>query len=351
MADCATLDPPHDKMTSDTMDRQSVSLFQDLKLKRKRVRDLLTDSETNRSMYLEGCESDHQSDISSGDSAYVSDRSSECGASAAGEEAPVKKKRMVNEAAACQQLSPTQLSPTQLSPTQLSPKGDREEKRWTASSEEGKSSAATLSTSSTAATTMTYMQGYLMPVSAGFPPMANMATSGLKFIPMMGVPAQGMFPTTLHNMPAPMFIAAPPNGYIFTSAESISTPAGPIIAYPRTDSSTHATASQPAGKVEEGEKKHLAPPSPKFKEPASEESRLEKDHEFITHYTNGKFVYTGHLVENPHNKGHLSSAEPTQDDSDGEDAMVCAICSDKATGLHYGIITCEGYVLVGGFCL
>ncbi|XP_054709147.1 hormone receptor 4-like [Uloborus diversus] len=31
------------------------------------------------------------------------------------------------------------------------------------------------------------------------------------------------------------------------------------------------------------------------------------------------------------------------DDEDGEDTpMVCMICEDKATGLHYGIITCEG---------
>jgi nuclear receptor subfamily 6 group A len=34
------------------------------------------------------------------------------------------------------------------------------------------------------------------------------------------------------------------------------------------------------------------------------------------------------------------------DDPDEEDQpMICMICEDKATGLHYGIITCEGYVL------
>ena len=29
------------------------------------------------------------------------------------------------------------------------------------------------------------------------------------------------------------------------------------------------------------------------------------------------------------------------DDND-EHPMICMICDDKATGLHYGIITCEG---------
>lgn len=29
-------------------------------------------------------------------------------------------------------------------------------------------------------------------------------------------------------------------------------------------------------------------------------------------------------------------------DSDNEEPMICAICNDRATGLHYGIITCEG---------
>jgi len=31
--------------------------------------------------------------------------------------------------------------------------------------------------------------------------------------------------------------------------------------------------------------------------------------------------------------------EPTDED---EQPLVCMICEDKATGLHYGIITCEG---------
>ena len=30
------------------------------------------------------------------------------------------------------------------------------------------------------------------------------------------------------------------------------------------------------------------------------------------------------------------------DDDDDDTPMICMICEDKATGLHYGIITCEG---------
>ena len=30
---------------------------------------------------------------------------------------------------------------------------------------------------------------------------------------------------------------------------------------------------------------------------------------------------------------------------DDEEPLICMICEDKATGLHYGIITCEGYVI------
>lgn len=39
----------------------------------------------------------------------------------------------------------------------------------------------------------------------------------------------------------------------------------------------------------------------------------------------------GRGLDNPH--------EPTDED---EQPLVCMICEDKATGLHYGIITCEG---------
>ena len=38
----------------------------------------------------------------------------------------------------------------------------------------------------------------------------------------------------------------------------------------------------------------------------------------------------------------LNKAEESQRGSQGEASMFCDICGDKATGLHYGIISCEG---------
>ena len=65
---------------------------------------------------------------------------------------------------------------------------------------------------------------------------------------------------------------------------------------------------------------------------------------------NGKGV-----IVPPHNQlsmamnSHLnSSSSMANDDSDSDEPMVCEICDDKATGLHYGIITCEG--LVYSYC-
>lgn len=95
-------------------------------------------------------------------------------------------------------------------------------------------------------------------------------------------------------------------------------------------------------------------PGNSFKQPKREESRIKKDSEFISHYTKEAFVYRGHLAENPHNMkprplpsgsnaaGNILDLAMKAEDSDSEDPLVCAICNDKATGLHYGIVTCEG---------
>jgi nuclear receptor subfamily 6 group A len=43
------------------------------------------------------------------------------------------------------------------------------------------------------------------------------------------------------------------------------------------------------------------------------------------------------LGAEPHPMSH-----PQEDQEEEEQPMICMICEDKATGLHYGIITCEG---------
>ncbi|XP_060083347.1 uncharacterized protein LOC132562615 [Ylistrum balloti] len=72
-----------------------------------------------------------------------------------------------------------------------------------------------------------------------------------------------------------------------------------------------------------------------------------QDYSFIEHYTNGKFVYKGILKKGD---GQTSANDPVPmatvpqacADEEDEEQLVCAICNDRATGLHYGIITCEG---------
>ncbi|XP_005095260.2 uncharacterized protein LOC101860559 [Aplysia californica] len=211
---------------------------------------------------------------------------------------------------------------------------------------------------------------YLMQLSNGF---AAHPTSGMKIIPMMSISSAGVF----QPVPTPMFIAAPTDGYLVSAADSPFTHGASIITYPTLDG-PKAVSTEDVLKLDKpqviipgtataGDYPTLNLPSPKFKQPKKEDSnatRLEKDTEFISHYTNGAFVYRGHLAENPHNlkprptppaegaaataagvpgySNNMEAGGVKGEESEGEEALVCAICNDKATGLHYGIITCEG---------
>ena len=50
-------------------------------------------------------------------------------------------------------------------------------------------------------------------------------------------------------------------------------------------------------------------------------------------------VSSGDSTSTTGRTGHPTTA---MDDEDDDTPMICMICEDKATGLHYGIITCEG---------
>lgn len=39
---------------------------------------------------------------------------------------------------------------------------------------------------------------------------------------------------------------------------------------------------------------------------------------------------------------NTAPASPPRSPSNDDEQKICFICEDKATGLHYGIITCEG---------
>ncbi|XP_049782282.1 hormone receptor 4 [Schistocerca cancellata] len=59
-----------------------------------------------------------------------------------------------------------------------------------------------------------------------------------------------------------------------------------------------------------------------------------------------KFVLGMHHHQHQHQQAQahppLPPAQHHDDQEDEEQPMICMICEDKATGLHYGIITCEG---------
>jgi nuclear receptor subfamily 6 group A len=49
----------------------------------------------------------------------------------------------------------------------------------------------------------------------------------------------------------------------------------------------------------------------------------------------------GGLAGRPVVNGNHGDVNRMEED-DEDTPMICMICEDKATGLHYGIITCEG---------
>ena len=48
-----------------------------------------------------------------------------------------------------------------------------------------------------------------------------------------------------------------------------------------------------------------------------------------------------HVIESQNGHINIGMRGPNPDQED-EEPLLCNICEDRATGLHYGIITCEG---------
>ncbi|KAH9514587.1 hypothetical protein Btru_025730 [Bulinus truncatus] len=340
----------------------AAGLFQDLKLKKKRVRDILGETDSlmaGELVYTKPSECDQQSDVSTGsaDSAYISDRTSDM------DSAPPSKRKKTRKQAeqeyedeyeSRENASSRQQSPLTLSSSLSSAFGSTSSPPTSLSSSPNpilKTSAS--SPPSSSPVILSCPQGYLMHLSSGFGSNLN---GGMKLIPMMPI-SSSMF----QSASSPMFITTNASSYFVSSTKDSAYPRETsLITYPTLDGPKAVSADD----VLQLDKPQIAIASdigytttatttlnlhsPKFKQPKREESKLEKDSEFISHYTNGAFVYRGHLAENPHNTkpNHGdNTAYPGAvkcEDSDGEEPLVCAICNDKATGLHYGIITCEG---------
>ncbi|XP_053381300.1 uncharacterized protein LOC123566516 [Mercenaria mercenaria] len=180
-------------------------------------------------------------------------------------------------------------------------------------------------------------------------------------IPMMS-PMSGFLPFGVNGLSGvslpkdlpkgvkPLFVTAMPSGFIMTSS-------GPVALHTNTSNTFK-------GPQETGRKHRLScTDSEKSVSSGTSSKKIvtkETESEFIEHYTNGTFEYLGHLGslkrENQNECVRNASTSSVEMQSvameelvraptptyDNKYPMVCGICNDKATGLHYGIITCEG---------
>ncbi|KAL4219212.1 hypothetical protein ACF0H5_021794 [Mactra antiquata] len=170
----------------------------------------------------------------------------------------------------------------------------------------------------------------VMSPMSGFIPLAINGLSGVQI------------PQELSKGVQPVFMTSMPNGFVMTSSGPVAVSSPNRLSNDRKPKSVSSCGSDRSG-----------PTSKKFQ-------TKETESEFIDHYTNGTFVYLGHLgglkhkVKNVNESdvGGGNSQTVKEDETvpdmtpvstyDNKYPMVCGICNDKATGLHYGIITCEG---------
>ncbi|XP_052788398.1 hormone receptor 4-like [Mya arenaria] len=157
---------------------------------------------------------------------------------------------------------------------------------------------------------------------------------------MIPLTTQGLSACTGSDMPKgvqPLFFTSMPNGFMVK---------------PNDTSSENGKKSH---QMESTLGKHkLSQPDSK---PCKKFLTKESESEFIEHYTNGMFEYLGHLGRSQSSHACYVSKSGSSFDTerksvtkeniadltyDNKYPMVCGICNDRATGLHYGIITCEG---------
>ena len=287
------------------------SLFRDLKLKRKRVMDIVSNDCEQRAKSAGSSDCDTKSDS---DSAYISDRSSEVSDTISIDDHPLKKRplRKISDLQNFDQF------------TQQIKISARHQPIIPGNGGFG--------------TGMTFIglpPGYANVMQAhpmAFSPTADIMPNGMQLIPLMG-PAPGILQG--HMGGAPLLIAAPPTGFVCSSK-------GPPMVkkemssyeYPNSYGHTYIKTNT-----------HSQRPNPVYKSSDKLMDNTDKairDQQFIAHYTNGKFNHMSHMTETS-DRYHVGHRD---DDSESDEIMMCAICNDRSTGLHYGIITCEGLVHV-----
>ena len=176
--------------------------------------------------------------------------------------------------------------------------------------------------------------------------------SGLLPMTSMGLP--GMSTTNKQAATAaiqPLFFTTMPGGFVFTSM-------GPVpVVSPGQQTKESSVGNKRVQKQSfcmsgtDDDVDSRASSEPPYKKHMTKENETE----FIDHYTNGSFVYLGHTPDKAQDGQKVDGQGNQKGDKTGDlsdmlssmayynsQPMTCGICHDKATGLHYGIITCEG---------
>ncbi|KAL3871784.1 hypothetical protein ACJMK2_039761 [Sinanodonta woodiana] len=317
-----------EKQFPEGMDVQNTSLFQDLKLKRRRLKHLLasvtaTNDMVSTKSYSEA-DSDRHSDNSSesGESGYVSFASSssllEERCKRIQEDAPIKAESnalilpppFTGQIDGVPNTMHVGVAYLGIPDGVFLPNGQAE------NAPNGLQNFDT-------------MKMELMPVVTSIS--ENIPLNGMASIPvstMVGKMGSGL---------QPVFFTTMPSGFIMTSG-------GPVpVMKPTIISSKDIKMNDQIQKRNVAGNPSVMCGQDSFCEEDQQKKRaLETD--FIEHYTNGNFMYHGHMTFQ--SSMSTTSMNPKVDIGNEEryqlEPLVCAICNDKATGLHYGIITCEG---------
>ena len=179
--------------------------------------------------------------------------------------------------------------------------------------------------------------------------------SGL--LPMTSMGLTGMSDTNKQTTTAgiqPLFFTTMPGGFVFTSMGPV-----PVMSTGQQQQTKESCVGNKrdmkqsfcmSGTDDDVDSRASSEP------PYKKHKTKENESEFIDHYTNGSFIYLGHLPGKAAQEGQKVNGQGNQKEDNSGDLsemlssmayynsqpMTCGICQDKATGLHYGIITCEG---------
>ena len=165
----------------------------------------------------------------------------------------------------------------------------------------------------------------IKPDSAGEGGMASGGNFPMGFFPVMTPMAGGGTGST------PFFVAHMPEGaQVLTSVNPMS--------FFQCAAKVKA-AKLPRGNLATPQNVNAGVPNPMATSPVTKET----EYSFINHYTNGEFEYNGILhPEQREGNAPGPNSQASLGENEEKEELTCGICNDRATGLHYGIITCEG---------